>query len=74
MSSLTTFRNFCSTSASVGGEPARGTAKKLSGESVYLEIAALRAFYRFCENERLLPANLAENLALPRRWKACPGP
>ena len=53
--------------------PATGPAgKKLSGESIYLEIAALRAFYRFCENERLLPANLAENLALPRRWKRLP--
>jgi len=46
--------------------------KKLSGESVYLQIAALRAFYRFCENERLLPANAAENLSLPRRWKRLP--
>ena len=45
---------------------------KLSGESVYLQIAALRAFYRFCENERLLPANAAENLSLPRRWKRLP--
>jgi integrase/recombinase XerD len=49
-----------------------GSPKKLSGESVYLEIAALRAFYRFCENERLLPVNPAENLALPRRWKRLP--
>ncbi len=49
-----------------------GSPKKLSGESVYLEIAALRAFYRFCENERLLPANKAEHLALPRRWKRLP--
>jgi len=49
-----------------------GSPKKLSGESVYLEIAALRAFYRFCESERLLPANRAEHLALPRRWKRLP--
>src|SRR5437867_13380705 len=34
-----------------------GSTKKLSSESVYLEIAALRAFYRFCENEHLLPVN-----------------
>ena len=46
--------------------------KRLSGESVYLEIAALRAFYRFAENEKLLPANIAENLSLPRRWKRLP--
>ena len=46
--------------------------KRLSSESVYLEIAALRAFYRFAENEKLLPANIAENLSLPRRWKRLP--
>lgn len=55
--------------ADVGeGRPPR----RMSGESVYLEIAALRAFYRFAENEKLLPANLAENLSLPRRWKRLP--
>jgi integrase/recombinase XerD len=49
-----------------------GGARKLSSESIYLEIAALRAFYRFAENEKLLPANIAENLSLPRRWKRLP--
>ncbi len=48
------------------------SARKLSSESVYLEIAALRAFYRFAENERLLPVNAAEHLSLPRRWKRLP--
>ncbi|HVR35875.1 MAG TPA: tyrosine-type recombinase/integrase, partial [Methylomirabilota bacterium] len=48
------------------------SARKLSSESVYLEIAALRAFYRFAENEKLLPKNVAENLTLPRRWKRLP--
>ncbi len=52
-------------------EPKEST-KRLSGESVYLEIAALRAFYRFAENEKILPANPAENLSLPRRWKRLP--
>jgi len=47
-------------------------ARRLSSESVYLEIAALRAFYRYCEAERLLPVNIAENLSLPRRWKRLP--
>jgi len=46
--------------------------RRLSGESVYLEIAALRAFYKFAENEKFLPANPAENLSLPRRWKRLP--
>jgi integrase/recombinase XerD len=46
--------------------------RRLSSESVYLEIAALRAFYRFAENEKLLPVNAAENLSLPRRWQRLP--
>ena len=52
-------------------EPKEST-KRLSSESVYLEIAALRAFYHFAENEKMLPANVAENLSLPRRWKRLP--
>ena len=39
---------------------------------MYLEIAALRAIYKFAENEKILPANIAENLSLPRRWKRLP--
>ncbi len=46
--------------------------RRLSSESVYLQIAALRAFYRFAENEKLLPQNVAENLSLPRRWQRLP--
>ena len=60
-------------------ERARGLAhqpknspRRLSSESVYLEIAALRAFYRFAETEKILPLNVAENLSLPRRWKRLP--
>ena len=34
--------------------------------------AAIRAFYRFAEDEKLMPANIAENLSLPRRWKRLP--
>ena len=56
---------------SLVNEPKEST-KRLSSESVYLEIAALRAFYRFAENEKLLPANVAENLSLPKRWKRLP--
>jgi integrase/recombinase XerD len=52
-------------------EPPEST-RRLSSESVYLEIAALRALYRFAENEKLVPANVAENLSLPRRWKRLP--
>ena len=50
----------------------KDSPRKLSGESVYLEIAALRAFYKYAENEKLLPQNIAENLSLPRRWKRLP--
>ncbi len=50
----------------------KNTTRRLSGESVYLEIAALRAFFRFAENEKHLPSNPAENLSLPRRWKRLP--
>ncbi|MBU6399325.1 MAG: tyrosine recombinase [Verrucomicrobia bacterium] len=46
--------------------------RQLSPESVYLQIAAFRAFYRFCESEHLLPVNVAENLSLPRRWQRLP--
>lgn len=59
--------------ANGGSPPSRRTPpRQLSGESVYLEIAALRAFYKFAENEKILPVNLAENLSLPRRWKRLP--
>ena len=50
----------------------KGSTKRLSSESVYLEIAALRAFYKFAENEKMLPLNVAENLSLPRRWQRLP--
>jgi len=48
------------------------SSKRLSSESIYLEIAALRSFYKFAENTKKLPHNIAENLSLPRRWKRLP--
>jgi integrase/recombinase XerD len=48
------------------------STRKLSTETLYLQIAALRAFYAFAETERHLPQNIAENLSLPRRWKRLP--
>ena len=50
----------------------KDSPKRLSSESVYLQIAALRAFYRFAEAEKLLAVNVAENLSLPRRWQRLP--
>ncbi|MFO1477647.1 MAG: tyrosine recombinase [Verrucomicrobiota bacterium] len=52
--------------------PGAPSTRRLSSESVYLSIAALRAFYRYAETEKLLPHNVAENLSLPRRWKRLP--
>lgn len=51
---------------------AENSKRRLSGESLYLEVAALRAFYRFAETEHLLPDNPAEHLSLPRRWQRLP--
>jgi integrase/recombinase XerD len=48
------------------------STRTLSTESLYLEIAALRAFFRFAENEKLLAKNPSENLSLPKRWKRLP--
>jgi integrase/recombinase XerD len=60
------------------GDPKRADSKterpvrKLSTSSLYLQIAALRAFFKFCETEGCLPHNIAENLSLPKRWKRLP--
>lgn len=48
------------------------STRKLSTSSLYLAIAAFRAFYKFCETERILTENPAEHLSLPRRWKRVP--
>ncbi len=48
------------------------SGRTLSSESLYLQIAALRAFYRFAVTEGHLPENVAENLSLPRRWQRLP--
>lgn len=56
---------------SLDTEP-KDSKQRLSSESVYLQIAALRAFYRFAENEKFIDRNPAENLSLPRRWKRLP--
>jgi integrase/recombinase XerD len=52
--------------------PPESPLRQLSPESIYLQIAALRAFFRFCESEGFLPVNIAENLSLPRRWQRVP--
>jgi integrase/recombinase XerD len=61
----------CERQRPLTGEP-KESPRRLSSESVYLQIAALRAFFRFAENEKLLPRNPAEHLSLPRRWQRLP--
>jgi integrase/recombinase XerD len=46
--------------------------RKLSTATLYLQIAALRAFFRFCENEKRLEFDPSESLSLPRRWMRLP--
>lgn len=46
--------------------------KRLSPSSLYLQVAAIRAFFRFAENEGHVKPNPAENLSLPKRWKKVP--
>ena len=48
------------------------STQKLSTDSLYLQIAALRALYNFAEAEKLLPQNIAASLPLPGRWKRLP--
>lgn len=55
----------------LANEP-KESQRRLSTESLYLEIAALRAIFRFAAREKLLPANPAETLSLPRRWARLP--
>jgi integrase/recombinase XerD len=49
-----------------------GRERKLSSDSIYLQIAALRAFYRFAQNEKHELKDIAENISLPGRWKRLP--
>lgn len=51
-------------------EKARG--QRLSSASLYLQVAALRAFFKFAEDEGALKSNPAENLSLPRRDRTLP--
>lgn len=51
---------------------AKDKGDQLSPESIYLQIAALRAFFKFAAEEQIVPDNIAENLSLPKRWKRLP--
>ncbi len=54
------------------GKRAGADSGKLSTASVYLQVAALRAFFRYALDEGWVVINPTENLALPRRWKTLP--
>lgn len=53
-------------------DTAEKPAKRLSNESLYLGIAAIRAFFRYAQREGHVRENPAEQLSLPRRWKRLP--
>jgi integrase/recombinase XerD len=44
----------------------------LSSQSVYLQVAALKAFFKFAEAEKHLSNNPAANLSMPKRAKRLP--
>lgn len=52
--------------------PKTGVQTGLSASSLYLEIAALKAFFKFAFNRKAVNQNIAENLSLPRRWQRLP--
>jgi integrase/recombinase XerD len=53
-------------------EPGSKDGARLSPSSLYLQVAAIRAFFRFATDEEMVPLNPAENLSFPRRWKSVP--
>lgn len=53
-------------------EPGAAPATRLSPSSLYLQIAALRSFFRFAEEDGHVSGNPAENLSLPRRGRRVP--
>lgn len=50
----------------------KAAGQRLSSASLYLQVAALRAFFRFAEAEGVISSNPAENLSLPRRDRTLP--
>ncbi len=55
----------------VGGTPANAPRKR-GTSSLYLQVAALRGFFRFAEDEGWVTENPALHLSLPRRWQRVP--
>jgi len=54
------------------GGPGRPRKGGLASTSLYAQVAALRAFFRFCTDEGLVTSDPTENLSLPKRWKSLP--
>lgn len=55
----------------VGG-PGRPRKGALASSSLYAQVAALRALFRFCADEGFVKIDPTENLSLPKRWKSLP--
>ncbi|HYE30697.1 MAG TPA: tyrosine recombinase [Methylomirabilota bacterium] len=53
-------------------KPGPSEGNVISASTLYLEITALKALFKFAEQERRVPRNIAESLTLPRRWKRLP--
>ena len=53
-------------------EPRASAGSRLSPSSLYLQVAALRSFFRFADEEGHVSGNPAENLSLPRRGRRVP--
>jgi integrase/recombinase XerD len=52
--------------------PNATASRRLTAESLYLQIAALRALFAYAERENVIAENIAEQLSHPRRWKRLP--
>jgi integrase/recombinase XerD len=54
------------------GSPMANAPRKRGTASLYLQVAALRGFFRFAEDEGWVTENPALHLSLPRRWQRVP--
>jgi integrase/recombinase XerD len=54
------------------GDSETNTPRKRGTASLYLQVAALRGFFRFAEYEGCITENPALHLSLPRRWQRVP--
>lgn len=65
-------RNRAVTGPGLGKAKPGAPRRTLSSASLYLQVSALRAFFRFCSEEGFVKVDPTENLSLPKRWKQLP--